>query len=108
MHALKIEVPADEYEWQLYHRKVGADVAARELSARLCALLEPVVEAAPEASGGWRRAQATRIRSEMRGHMLRFRHLGADDPEAQVVLLHVLRQHLLYPDWLRGARRPAG
>jgi hypothetical protein len=98
MDALKIEVPADEYEWQLYHRKVGADVAARELSVRLHALLEPVLEAAPESNTGWRRTQAARIRSEMHGHMQRFRHLGADDPEARMVLHRVLQRHLPHPE----------
>lgn len=37
----KIEVPSDEYAWELYHRKVGSDAAARELGERLAALLEP-------------------------------------------------------------------
>jgi hypothetical protein len=94
MRETRIEVPADEYGWQLYHRKVGADVAARELSLHLTALLEPVVEALPECSVYWRRAQAARIRSEMHEHMERFRHLGAGDPEPYLVLSRTIRRHL--------------
>ena len=94
MRETRIEVPADEYGWELYHRKVGADVAARELSVRLKALLEPVVEALPESSVYWRRAQAARIRREMHEHMERFRHLGAGDPEPHLVLSRTIRRHL--------------
>lgn len=90
----KIEVPSDEYAWELYHRKVGSDAAARELGERLAALLEPVLEALPDSGVGWRRAEAERIRDEMHGHMRRFRHLGAADPEPHLVLVRVLRQHL--------------
>ena len=89
-----LKLPSDAYDWELYHRKVGSEEAARELSERLGALLDPVLEVLPECSRGWRRAQAVRIREEMHGHMQRFRHLGADDPEPRVVLARVLRQHL--------------
>jgi hypothetical protein len=94
MRETRIEVPVDAYGWQLYHRKVGADDAARELGLRLAALLEPVVEALPDCSGYWRRAQAARIRREMHAHMERFRHLGADDPEPRMVLSRTIRSHL--------------
>ena len=94
MHETRIEVPADEYGWQLYHRKVGADVAARELSRQLAALLEPVVEALSESSVSWRRAQAARIRLEMQEHMERYRHLGAGDAEPNRVLASTIRRHL--------------
>ena len=94
MHETRIEVPADEYGWQPYHRKVGADVAARELSRQLAALLEPVVEALSESSVSWRRAQAARIRREMQEHMERYRHLGAGDVEPNRVLASTIRRHL--------------
>ena len=94
MHETRIEVPADEYGWQLYHRKVGADVAARELSRQLAALLEPVVEALSESSVSWRRAQAARLRREMQEHMERYRHLGAGDAEPNRVLASTIRRHL--------------
>ena len=94
MGETRIEVPADEYGWQLYHRKVGADDAARELSLHLAALLEPVVDALPECSVYWRRAQAARIQNEMHEHMGRFRHLGAEDPEPRMVLSRTIRRHL--------------
>jgi hypothetical protein len=94
MRETKIEIPADAHGWQLYHRKVGADEAARELSQRLAALLEPVLEAMPDCSGYWRRAQAARIRREMHAHMERFRHLGADDPEPRSVLSRTIGSHL--------------
>jgi len=94
MRETRIEVPADAHGWQLYHRKVGADEAARELSVQLAALLAPVLEALPDCSGYWRRAQAARIRREMHAHMERFRHLGADDPEPRMVLNRAIRNHL--------------
>lgn len=94
MQVSKIGLPSDEYDWQLYHRKVGSDVAARELSEHLAALLEPVLAAVPHSSAGWRLAQAARIRNEMHGHMQRYRHLGAADAEPRMVLNHVLRRHL--------------
>jgi hypothetical protein len=94
MHVSTIDLPADEYEWDLYHRKVGSDDAARELNARLAALLEPVLDALHDSSPTWRLAQAARIRDEMHGHMHRLRHLGAADPEPRMVLNRVLRTHL--------------
>ena len=94
MGVRNMDLPSDEYAWELYHRKVGADEAARELSQQLAALLEPVLEDLPRCSVSWRRAQAVRIRDEMHGHMQRYSHLGAVDPEPRMVLTRVLRQHL--------------
>ena len=94
MRASNTRLPNDEYDWQLYHRKVGSDEAARALSGLLAELLEPVLAALPDCSAYWRRAQAARIRDEMHGHMQRFSHLGAADPEPRRVLVQVLYQHL--------------
>ncbi|NML43626.1 hypothetical protein HHL11_07690 [Ramlibacter sp. G-1-2-2] len=98
MRAWRLDLPADEYEWELYRRKVGADLAARELNARLAALLEPVLDTLADTSPTWRRAQAARIRDEMHGHMQRFQHLGAADEEPRKVLNRVLRRHLQVND----------
>jgi hypothetical protein len=94
MRAANIDLPCDEYDWKLYHRKVGADEAARELSALLAELLQPVLSALQECSGYWRNAQAARIRDQMHDRMQRYSHLGATDAEPRLVLQQVLQRHL--------------
>ena len=94
MHPTKIHLPSDEYDWELYHRKVGADDAARVLTDLLADLLQPVLADLPECSLSWRKAQAARIRDEMHAHMQRFRHLGAADAEPRRVLVQVLQRCL--------------
>lgn len=84
-------IPKTARQWELYTSKQGSAFAAKNLHARLTALLK----AHPERSLD----NARFIRDEMYVTMNKYRNYGARDTEPESILVEVIERELSLPEY---------